>query len=106
MRNTHSDGEDGGHAVQVIWVIAHLQDFWDNRRPRPLHSKHIRELLQIDSRGFSDRKDRVAEPGHAQRAELVVEELNTKLSSQQRNVLDDGLSDTPLFVLGKLNDGR
>lgn len=55
---------------------------------------------------LTDRENGVAEPAHAQTAELLVEELDAELAGKQRNVLDDGQPDAPLLVLGELDNGR
>jgi len=54
---------------------------------------------------FSDRKNGIAQPTHAEGGEFLVEEVDTKLTCKERNVFDDGQTNTPLFVFGQLNNG-
>ena len=68
----------------------------------PVNAKYLGELLKILGGCFSDGKDGVAEPAHTQGTELLVKELNPKLTCQEGDVFDDGKSNPPLFVLGKL----
>lgn len=87
-------------------MLGHSRHLRNNVAGGPLHTKHLRKLLQILRAGLTDAEDGVAEPRHAQRVELLVEELDAKLAGQQRDVLDDGEPDTPVLVLGQLHDGR
>ena len=70
----------------------------------PFDPKDFRQLLEIMRRGFSDREDSITQPTHAEVAKLLIEEFNTKLAGEERNIFDDGQSDSPLFILGKLHD--
>lgn len=81
-------------------MVAHSHDLGNDRLAGPFHAKHLRQLLEIVGSGLTDREDSVAKPAHAQVAQLLVEELNTKLAGKKRDVLDDGKSYTPLLVLG------
>ena len=103
---THRDGEAGGHSVEVVGVGAHCHDLWQYRLAGPFDTKDLCELLEIVRRSLSDGEDRVAEPAHAKTTELLVEELDAKLAGQQGDVLNDGQSDAPLLVFGKLYDSR
>ena len=47
----------------------------------------------------------IYQPCHAKTVELLIEELDTKLTCQQGHVLDDGQPDPPLGVLCQLHDG-
>jgi hypothetical protein len=101
---THCNGKDGSHAVKVVGVLAHGQHFRDDSVARPVDSEDLGQLLEIYGCSLADGEDGVTEPRHAEVTELVVEEADAELSSQERNVLDDGLAHTPLFVLGELHD--
>jgi len=80
--------------------VTHLHHFGDNSLLRPFDSKHFCQLPQVDRCGFSDREHRVSQPSHTEVRELIVEELNAELFREERNVFDDRLSDSPLFVFG------
>jgi len=56
----------------------------------PLDTKDLGKFLQVLGRGFSNGEDSVAEPAHAQAAELLVKELDTKLRSEKGYVFNDG----------------
>lgn len=104
--DTYGDGKDGGHSEEIVWVLAHGQDLGDDGRPCPIHAKDIRQALEVDGGRLADAKDGIAQPRHAERAELVVKELHAELSGEEGNVLDDGLTDPPLLVLGELHNSR
>lgn len=87
-------------------MLAHGHDLGHNRVIGPLDAKDLRKLLKILSRSLADGEDGVAEPAHAQTAELLVEKLYAELRSEKGYVFDDGQSDAPLLVLGKLDDRR
>lgn len=91
--------------MEVVDVLAHLHDLGDDGLLGPLDAKHLGQLAQVDGRRLADRKDGVAEPAHAEVGELVVKEGDAELLGEQRDVLDDGLPDAPLLVLGELDDG-
>lgn len=105
FKETHGDGKDSGHPVQVVLMVAHLQNLWYNGSLCPLDAEDIRQLFQINRSRFSDRKHGIAQPRHAERPELVIKEFDTELLSEKRDVLDDSLTDPPLLVLGKSHDG-
>jgi len=86
-------------------VLAHLDDLRQDGPLGPIDAKDVGQLFQIDRGRFSNAKHGIAQPGHAQAPELFVEKLHAELRSEQGNVLDDGLTDTPLLVLGELHDG-
>lgn len=83
----------------------HGHDLGDDGLTGPLDTKYLGQLLQVVSSSLSDREDCVTQPAHAQSAELLVKELDTQLACQQRDVLDDSKSDSPLLVLCELCDG-
>lgn len=87
-------------------MFAHGHDFGDNGLLGPLDTKHVRQLLEVYRCRLTDAENRVAEPCHAQGSQLVVKELHAELSRNQGDILDDGLSDSPLLILGQLHDGR
>ena len=104
--DSYSDGLDRSHAEKIRRVLAHTNDLGYNLNFGPLDAKDLGELLEVDGRSFANAVDVVAQPGHAQVAELLVEEGLAELSSQQRDVLDDGLSNAPGFVFRELDDRR
>jgi len=105
-RSQHSDGEEGGHAVEVVGMREESQHFGDDVSESPLHSKHFRQLFEVVGGCFSDGEDGISQPSHAQVSELLVEEVHSQLSSQEGNVLYDGQSHSPLFVLSQLHNRR
>jgi hypothetical protein len=86
-------------------VFPHIHDLWDNRLFCPFNTKHIRQLFQVYRRSFSDGENGIAKPCHTQGTQLIVKELNAELGSDEGNVFDDGLSDSPLLVLREFHDG-
>lgn len=102
-RLPYRNSETGRHAVEVVGVSTHSDDLGHNSLVGPLHTKHISQLLKVLSAGFSDAEDGVTEPRHAEAGKLLVEEFDTKLRSKKGKVLNDGQSDTPLLVFGKLD---
>jgi hypothetical protein len=44
-------------------------------------------------------KDVINEPGHAETVQLLIEELHTQLTGQQRHVLDNCQANAPLRIL-------
>jgi hypothetical protein len=55
---------------------------------------------------LTDREDGVTEPAHTEIAELLIEELNTKLAGEKGNVFNDSEAHAPLLVLGQLDNSR
>lgn len=60
--HTHSDGKDGCHPVEIVGMDTHLEDLGDDRLPRPLDTKDVGELLQVDSGCLTDAEDGVTKP--------------------------------------------
>ena len=87
-------------------MVAHGHNFGNNSLTGPLHTKHLGQLLQVMSCRFTNREDSISQPTHAEVAQLLVEELHTKLAGEERNVFDNGQSNSPLLILGQLDDGR
>lgn len=63
------------------------------------------ELLQVVSGRLADGVNMVDQPGHAERAQFLIEELHPELACKQRHVLNDGEPDPPFGVFGQLDDG-
>ena len=59
--------------------------------PCPWQAKDFGKLSKIDRGRFSDRKDGISEPIHAEIAELFIKELDAQLVGEQRNVFNNGL---------------
>ena len=103
---TYANGKASRHPVKIIGMIAHSHHLGDDFLASPLGSKNLSKLLEILCRSLTDRKDGIAQPAHAQAAQLLVEEFNAQLASQQRDILDNSQPHSPLFVFCQLNDGR
>lgn len=101
----YRNSEAGGHSVKVVGVLAHSHDFGNDGFVGPLDAKHLGELLKILSRGLANREDGISKPAHAKTAQLLIEELYTKLGGKQRNVFNNGKAHAPLLVFGKLYNG-
>lgn len=89
-RCPYRNSEARSHPIEIVRVLAHHHHLRHDCVIRPLHAEDFGQLLQVLSRGFADGEDGVAEPAHAQAAELLVEELNAQLACEERNVFDDG----------------
>jgi hypothetical protein len=48
----------------------------------------------------------VHQPSHAEGIQLLIKELNSKLSSQEWHVLNDRQTNSPLRILSQLNNCR
>lgn len=86
-------------------MLAHGHNLGDNGIVGPLDTENFGQFLQVLRRSFSDRKNSVTEPAHAQAAELLVKELDAKLRREKGNVFDNGQTHTPLLVFGELDNG-
>ena len=73
---------------------------------RPFDAEHLGKTLEVHRGRFSNAVDVVTKPRHAEVAQLLVEECNAELLGQERNVLDDRLSDAPLLVLSQFDNRR
>lgn len=76
----YRDGEACGHSVEVIRVFAHYDHLRNNGVARPPNSEDFSQLLQVLGSCFTYRENSVTEPTHAQGAQLVVEEVLSKLA--------------------------
>lgn len=101
---TYRDGKAGRHSVQVVGMVAHGHDLGDDGLTGPLHAKYFCQFAQVVSSCFTDGEHGVAEPLHAQIAQLLVEEADAELAGQQRNVFNDGQTHAPLLVFSELNN--
>jgi len=102
---THSDGEHSRHPVQVVRVLAHLDDLRQNRSLGPIDTENVGQLFQVDGGRLSYAEDGISQPGHTEASELFVKELHSQLGREQGDVFDDGLTNSPLLVFGELHDG-
>jgi hypothetical protein len=80
--------------------VAHFSDLWNDGLFGPFRTKYLGQLLQVLGRRLSDAKHGVAQPGHAERSEFLIEELYAQLAREERNILDNSETNAPLFVLG------
>jgi hypothetical protein len=87
-------------------MTGHRNYFGNNSSPRPLYTEDLDQLLQVDGGSLSNGEYNIPKPRHAEVAELLVKELFAKLGSEQGNIFDDRLPDTPLLVRCKLNNCR
>ena len=86
-------------------MLAHCHDLGNDCLVGPFDTEHLRELLQVLGRSLADGENGVTEPAHTQATELLVEELDAELRGKKGNVFDDSETDTPLLVLGELDNG-
>lgn len=84
-------------------MCSHCHDFGNDGLICPLNAENLGQLLEVMCCCFTDGEDRVTQPAHAQSGKLFVKEFDTELASQERNVFDDGQSNSPLLVFGELN---
>lgn len=82
-----------------------VEDFGDDGSSSPVRAKDLDDGLDGSNGGLSDRKDGVSKPSHAKIAQLVIKEFASELLGKEGNVLDDGETNAPLAVEGKLDDG-
>lgn len=86
-------------------MLTHGHDLGDDCLVGPFNTENFCELLQVLSRSLTNGENGVTQPAHAQAAKLLVEELDAKLRGKEGNVFDDSETDTPLLVLGELDNG-
>lgn len=82
FKYAYRDGETCGHSVEVIRVFAHHDDLWNNGVARPPNSKNFSQFLQVFGSCFPYRENRVTQPAHAKRAQLIIEEILSKLACE------------------------
>ncbi len=87
-------------------MAAHIHDLGDDSLASPVDAENLCKLLEVVGSSFTDGEDRVAKPTHAQVAELLIEELDSKLAGKQGDVLDDRKANAPLLIFCQLDDGR
>lgn len=71
-------------------MFAHHDDLGYNGIARPPDPKDFSQLLEVFGSCFTYREDSVTEPAHAKRAQLIVEEVLSKLAGEQWNILNNG----------------
>ena len=86
-------------------MLAHSHHLRDDGALSPVDTEHFRQLPQVLSGSLSDREDSVSEPAHAKIAQLLVKELDSKLAGKEGDVFNDSKANTPLLILGQLNNG-
>jgi len=87
-------------------MCPHGQDLRNYGIISPFNAKDFRKFLEIVCCCIPDREHCVTQPAHAEGRQFFIKEFHSKLTRQERNVFNDGQSDSPLFVFRKLNDGR
>lgn len=95
---THGDREASCHSVEVVRVLSHGHNLRDYGTLSPVNPKYLRKLSQILRGGLSDREDCVTKPAHTEIAELLVEELDSQLAGEKRDIFNDSKTNTPLLV--------
>lgn len=85
---------------------SHSHNLWNDGFVCPFNTEDFSQFLEVVCCCFTDRENRITQPAHAESRELLIEELNTQLACQERNVLDDGQSNSPLLVFCKLDNSR
>jgi hypothetical protein len=104
---TYRDSEACCHAVKIVRVLTHGHHLRNNRGLGPLNTEYLSKLLEVLCSSLSDREDCVSEPAHAEIAELLIEELDSKLTCEERNIFNDSKTHTPLLILSQLdNSGK
>ena len=76
----YRDGEACGHSVEIIRVFAHYDNLRNNGVTRPPNSEDFSQLLQVLGSCFTYRENSITEPTHTKSAQLVVEEVLSKLA--------------------------
>ena len=104
ITTTYLEREYTRHTHQIVALRAHIDNLGKDTRLGPIWTKHNHQLSKIVNRSFSDRIDAISQPRHAQVAQLFIKELQSKLMSEQRNILNDCQTNSPLLVFGQLND--
>lgn len=87
-------------------MVTHGHHLGNDGFAGPLDSKDLRQLLEVVGGRLTDGEDGVTEPLHAQVAQLLIKEADTKLAGEQGNVFNNGQANAPLLVLGESDDGR
>jgi len=103
---TYVNAKETRHSVEVIGITGHADDLWNDRVLCPLWSELLNQLLQILRGGLSNSKYMVHQPSHAEGIQLLIKELNSKLSSQEWHVLNDRQTNSPLRILSQFNNCR
>lgn len=85
-----------------MWTHAHY--FRHNGDFCPVDTKNVCQLFEIDSGSFADTVNGVSQPRHAKVSELFIEEWFPQLVGQKGDVLNNGLSNAPWFILCELNN--
>ena len=85
-------------------MSTHCHDLGDDGFVGPLNTKDFSQLLKVMCRSFTDRENCITQPAHAKCCQLLIKELHTKLASKERDIFDDGQSNSPLLVFCKLDD--
>ena len=92
---TDRDSKAGSHPVQIVGVGSHSHDLGDDGLAGPFDSKHLRQLLEVDSGSFPDAVYVVSQPGHAKVSKLFIEEGFSELGREEGYIFDDSLTHTP-----------
>ena len=85
-------------------MCAHGHNLGNDGGFSPFNTKDICQFLQIDGSCFSDTEYGVAQPRHAEVAQLLIKEGHSELIGQQGNIFDDRLPDAPLLIFRKFDD--
>ena len=85
-------------------MLSHSHNLGNNRALGPFDSEYLGQLSQVGGSGLTNREDGVTKPPHAKVTKLLIEEFNAQLAGKQRDIFDDGKTDSPLLVLGQLDN--
>lgn len=86
-------------------MLAHGHDLGNDRSLGPVDAEYFCELPQVLCSGLSDGENGVTKPPHAQVTKLFVEEFDAQLAGKKRNILNNGQANSPLLILGQLDNG-
>ncbi len=67
--------------------------------PSQVYPRQTHPARYLSTTALPYSKDVINEPGHAETVQLLIEELHTQLTGQQRHVLDNCQANAPLRIL-------
>lgn len=92
--------------MQIIIICGHRLHSRNDCFFSPISAKDLCQFLKIGRCSFPDREYLVPQPFHAEVHELFFEKLRAELLGQERDILNDCKTDTPLLIFGQFNNGR
>ena len=76
--------------MQIVLIPGHGDDLWNDGLLRPVGAELHHQLLEVVGGRFANGEDVVDQPSHAQRVQLLVEELNAKLTWKNKKINANG----------------